>query len=191
MVDGDSSHSWLCWFFTSYMVFIFAYFCNFNSILYFWPSVYKTVIIVNHCKTNHCKLRVTSICYLWVLGTPYTVKPCMEITYLTFILPDCILKFHCMVDEKCVITTEKKKNYEINIILLKIKQIMQHVLKMQQTSRLPKYIKWIYRGTFLHVVFKSSNIPHRLASWSSGLHCILSQVVITISEEPAASTFMA
>jgi len=65
----------------------------------------------------------------------------MEITYLTFILPDCILKFHCMVDEKCVITTEKKKNYEINIILLKIKQIMQHVLKMQQTSRLPKYIK--------------------------------------------------
>jgi len=33
----------------------------------------------------------------------------MQITYLTFILPDCVFEFYCMVYKKCVITTEKDK----------------------------------------------------------------------------------
>jgi hypothetical protein len=40
---------------------------------------------------------------------------------------------------------------EMNGILWKIKQIMQHVLKMQYIFLLPKYIKLISRGVFLHL----------------------------------------
>jgi hypothetical protein len=36
---------------------------------------------------------------------------------------------------------KKIQNYEINGILWRIRQIVQHVLKIQQVSLLPKYIE--------------------------------------------------
>jgi hypothetical protein len=57
MAVGDSSYLWLCFFCTSHLVFIFANFFLFCKVLwYFWPSVFKTVVIV-----NRRKLRVTCI----------------------------------------------------------------------------------------------------------------------------------
>ena len=51
---------------------------------------------------------------------------------------------------------KKIQNYEINGILWRIRQIMQHVLKYQQVYLLPKFIKLMYRGVFLHVFAHAS-----------------------------------
>jgi len=47
-----------------------------------------------------------------------------------------------MVYEKCIILTEEdKKSRNEQHFVEKTKQIMQHILQMQQISLLPKYIK--------------------------------------------------
>ena len=61
---------------------------------------------------------------------------------LIFILPGWVYKCRCMVYEKCIILTEEdKKSRNEQHFVEKTKQIMQHILQMQQISLLPKYIK--------------------------------------------------
>jgi hypothetical protein len=63
---------------------------------------------------------------------------------LTLILQRKVLKFQRPVCEKCIYT--EKAHFVENKT-----QIMQHILKMQQSFLFPKYIKHISRGALLYV----------------------------------------
>lgn len=53
-----------------------------------------------------------------------------SVLILTFIVPGWVFKFLCMIYEDHIIWKEKQ-HFEINYIFWKIKEIMQHVMKMQ------------------------------------------------------------
>ena len=69
---------------------------------------------------------------------------------LTFILPGWIFKIQHMVYEECIILTRKDKIMKYMALCGYKTETMQQVLKMQSISSLPKYIKQISSGVFLH-----------------------------------------
>jgi hypothetical protein len=89
-----------------------------------------------------------------------------------------VFKFLCTVYDKHIIWTEQVKK---DSILWKIKQIMQHVLKMQQISLLPKSTKRISRSIFL-LVFTHTNTGHLKVN----LHCPIKSALNKIYKSLAA-----
>jgi len=86
-----------------------------------------------------------------------------------------------MVYEKHIIWTEKDKNYKINVILWgEIKDIMQDVLKMKQTSLFSKYIKWISRVVFFMSIRTPGHLKVHKAVWHLLLHFLAFPEILSL-----------
>ena len=85
-----------------------------------------------------------------------------------------------MFYEKHIIWTEEDKNYKINVILWEIKDIMQDVLKMKQTSLFSKYIKWISRVIFYEHSHTRSFLKVYKAVWHLLLHFLALSEILSL-----------
>jgi hypothetical protein len=101
----------------------------------------KRVMNLLYVNLNHSK---TEESYVLLLPLGNVSGDC----YLTFKWQGLCLNFSSWFIKNVLFEQKKIKLWSKQNFVENKTEIMQHILKMQQISLLPKYIKWICRGVF-------------------------------------------